>query len=110
MNKSKELLDKHSNLKGLTNEHIHIAAYNSCLDAINEALTIGGVVSSKRKSNLELFNKMNNDFMQAIIDSDNGIYDPIEEFGKELEEKYIIIEKQLITYNGSGYGQFINGF
>ena len=38
MNKAKELLDKHLNLKGITNEHIHIAAYNSCLDAINEAI------------------------------------------------------------------------
>lgn len=60
---------------------------------IIKQLSICDVVSSKRKSNIELFNKMNNDFMQAIIDSDNGIYDPIEEFGKELENKYIIIEK-----------------
>ena len=62
-------------------------------NALKEQLALYGVVSSKRKSNTELFNQMNNDFMQAIIDSDNGIYDPIEEFEKELEDKYIIIKK-----------------
>ena len=37
---AKEILDKHLKLKNLTNEHIHIAAYMSCLDAINEALNM----------------------------------------------------------------------
>jgi hypothetical protein len=56
-------------------------------------LILCDVAGSKRKSNADFFNQMNNDFMQAIIDSDNGVYDPVEEFGKELENKYIIIEK-----------------
>ena len=35
---AKELLDKHLNSRGMTDEHIHIAAYNACLKAVNEAI------------------------------------------------------------------------
>ena len=38
MDKAKEILDKHLKEKNITDEHIHVAAYTSCLDAINEAL------------------------------------------------------------------------
>lgn len=38
MTKAEEILKKHLKLKKLTSEHIHVAAYMSCLDAINEAL------------------------------------------------------------------------
>ena len=41
--KAEELLRKHLGKKNLTNEHIHIAAFMSCIDAINEALNIAFV-------------------------------------------------------------------
>jgi transposase-like protein len=54
--KAEELLRKHLGKKNLTNEHIHIAAFMSCIDAINEALNIAfvsvpkGTVCPKCKS------------------------------------------------------------
>ena len=41
--KAEELLRRHLDKKNLTNEHIHIAAFMSCIDAINEALTMRDV-------------------------------------------------------------------
>ena len=46
--KAEELLRRHLDKKNLTNEHIHIAAFMSCIDAINEALNLP-VVGSQRE-------------------------------------------------------------
>ena len=58
-----------------------------------EQLRIGGVGNCKREDTLKHFKEMNELFLEAIIEVENGIYDPIEEFGKKLADKYIIIKK-----------------
>ena len=47
MTKAEEILTKHLELRSLTNEHIHVAAYMACLDAIDEALNISVFPSGK---------------------------------------------------------------
>jgi hypothetical protein len=47
--KAEELLRKHLGKKNLTNEHIHIAAFMSCIDAINEALNMHNVVGQSEQ-------------------------------------------------------------
>lgn len=97
--KFKELAEKHLFiLEGYTmdeegNKEMQIFGF----DKLYEALNMHGVRSSKRVSNFELFEEINSDFLQAMIDNDQGIYDPVEEFKEQLEDKYIIIKKQLIT-------------
>jgi hypothetical protein len=39
METKEEILKKHFDKKGITNEHIHVAAYLSVLDAMNEYAT-----------------------------------------------------------------------
>ena len=58
-----------------------------------EQLLLHNVVSSKRKNTLELFMKLMEEFKEACIEEDNGIYDPLQEFGNYILEKYEIIEK-----------------
>jgi len=60
---------------------------------LKKQLRLNGVGRGKRKSNFELFNEINSDFLQAMIDNDQGVYDPVEEFKQNLEDKYIIIKK-----------------
>ena len=60
---------------------------------LQKQLTLTDVVSSKRKNTLELFMQLMEEFKEACSQEDNGIYDPLEEFGNYILEKYEIIEK-----------------
>lgn len=60
---------------------------------LTEQLRLHGVGNCKREDTLKYFKEMNELFLEAIKEVENGIYDPVEEFGKELADKYIIIKK-----------------
>jgi len=63
------------------------------IEDLEKQLLLHGVGNCKREDTLKHFKEMNELFLEAIIEVENGIYDPIEEFGKELADKYIIIKK-----------------
>ena len=85
--------------KNTPTEKIYDAKIELLEGILQEACDLRIVSRSKRESNFELFNEINSDFLQAMIDDDQGIYNPVEKFKTELEDKYIIIKKQLITAN-----------
>lgn len=60
---------------------------------LKKQLSIHSVGNCKREDMLKHFKEMNELFLEAIIEVENGIYDPVEEFVKELADKYIIIKK-----------------
>ncbi|MFD1292644.1 hypothetical protein ACFQ5N_02240 [Lutibacter holmesii] len=63
------------------------------LKRLKKAFDMPVVSRSKRKSTLELFMQLMEEFKEACSEEDNGIYDPIEEFANYIVDKYEIIEK-----------------
>lgn len=85
----KDYINKSTKIQLIADQELYI----DFLETKIEQLRIGGVVSSKRKNTLELFMQLMEEFKEACSEEDNGIYDPLEEFGNYILEKYEIIEK-----------------
>ena len=88
MTKAEEILKRHLKLKGCTNDHIHVAAYMSCIDAVKEALNLAVVSRSepiKEETDIIDYEECvweNPAYEQTIIDIDKSL-----DYKQSIEDK-----------------------
>ena len=80
METKEEILKKHFDKKGITNEHIHVAAYLSVIDAMDE-------YAENKVKNLTLPHVINNEAMKCSCGNASKIPVCFECFMKEMDRQ-----------------------